>query len=145
MFEDSGYKLEIAAKILFVLGIISSIVLAIVFGKDRWGDFNFWWFLLIVGSGSVSSYLSCLVMVAIGQAQQDAEINHQYLATLVSSYERQSANSAVSKSDMPTSYTKQNTSTSNSASSKTWTCPKCGKLNGMVIGTCSCGESRPRS
>ena len=73
MFEDSGNKLKTAASIVFLVSIVGVVILAITFGKDKWGDFSFLPFCAILLGGGISSYLSCLVLSAFGELVINSE------------------------------------------------------------------------
>ncbi|MCR4621525.1 MAG: zinc ribbon domain-containing protein [Clostridiales bacterium] len=97
MFENSGNKLKALSKLLFVLGLIATIIAAIAYSitYDRYGDadgFRFWQFLIILISGSFSSYITSLLLYAFGNLVDDAsalrsdvkEINYRLCQVYIS-------------------------------------------------------------
>ena len=74
MFEDSGRKIKSVAKVLFVLlliclfvcGVVSCRSFSAMSGKKIPG-MGFLSFLLIVGVGSLSAWISCLIIHALGE------------------------------------------------------------------------------
>lgn len=77
MFENSGNKLKALSKFLFVLGLVATMIAAIAYSitYDRYGDadgFRFWQFLIILISGSLSSYITSLLLYAFGNLVDDA-------------------------------------------------------------------------
>lgn len=71
MFEEPGHKIKLTAKVLFWLSMVGAVILGFVFGKDRYGDFAFGTFTLIVVSGAAASFVSSLVLYGIGDAIED--------------------------------------------------------------------------
>ena len=76
MFENCGEKIQTWAKVLFWLGIISCIILAIVFGWETtyssysyrsFRDFQPVAFFSILIGGSLSVYICCLCLNAFGE------------------------------------------------------------------------------
>lgn len=76
IYGDPGKTLRIIAPVVFILGLILSLVLAIEFGKTvsldyLWGggssEFDFGRFLLIFLTGGVVSYLTGLSIAAFGE------------------------------------------------------------------------------
>ena len=74
MFNDPGTKIKISAKILFWVGVVASVILAIVFGWEEhysgyskiWTEFKpILFFSLLIG-GPISSYLSSLLLYGYG-------------------------------------------------------------------------------
>ena len=70
MFDDVGSKIKRLAKILFVIGIIGSVIGAIVFGWDRsYRDPDFLagrFFLFLIG-GILFSYIDSLLIFGFGE------------------------------------------------------------------------------
>lgn len=63
------------AKVLFWLSVIGSLSLGIVFGRDRYGNFELLTFLLIFVSGAVVSFVSSLVLYGFGEAVESVSVN----------------------------------------------------------------------
>lgn len=99
MFENSGEKLKILAKILFVLNVIAFIVLAIVFGWEKetvsgWGSYGrlysdyetvFYpgrFFPFIIG-GPLVSYFECLIIYAFGELVDNTEKTNRNLKDFI--------------------------------------------------------------
>ena len=68
IYPNPGATLKGIATLICVLGIIASIILAVVFGYSTslWGDFNFGVFFGVLIGGGVLSYLSGLGLAAFG-------------------------------------------------------------------------------
>lgn len=71
MFYEPGNKMKRTAEVLLVLGVIGAIILAAVFGRDKYGDINVVTFLVIAVCGGVSVFISSLVLYGIGDAIDD--------------------------------------------------------------------------
>lgn len=71
MFYEPGNKIKRTAEVLLVLGVIGAIILAAVFGRDKYGDINVVTFLVIAVCGGVSVFISSLVLYGIGDAIDD--------------------------------------------------------------------------
>lgn len=84
LFENSGSKIKTIAKIFLVIGIIGSIALAIILGRqtvnvlyygytqveDR---FDFMMFLCILVGGILISYISSLILHGFGELVENSE------------------------------------------------------------------------
>lgn len=75
LFEGAGNRIKTLAKVLFILGIIASIILAIVFGWDRYlaygkykhADFVAWKFFLFLIGGPIITYINTLLLYGYGE------------------------------------------------------------------------------
>lgn len=82
--ENFGDYILKFSTILLVVNLLATFVCAIVFGKDRWGDFNFGYFVLILLSGAVysgtffllSHGFGYLVKSSISTAEDSAKTLH---------------------------------------------------------------------
>ena len=145
MFENAGSKIKVLAWILFIVGIISTLVCALVFGRtvDRWGDtkFNFGLFIAILAGGVLSSFISSLFLYAFG----DIADNIQHIAKSTEETARavQAATKAkvIEQPSMPSSNPKPFYSNSNATLGDRWVCKKCGTKNDKSAMYCKdCGE-----
>lgn len=68
LYANPGVTLKVIATLICILGMIASIILAVVFGysSSLWGDFNFGVFFGILIGGVILSYLSGLGLAAFG-------------------------------------------------------------------------------
>ena len=68
IYPNPGATLKGIATLICILGMIASVILAVVFGYSTslWGDFNFGIFFGILIGGGVLSYLSGLGLAAFG-------------------------------------------------------------------------------
>ena len=148
MFQNAGGKIKTLAVVLFVIGIIGSLVCAVVFGRtapDRWGEtqFSFLSFILILAVGVLSSFISSLFLYAFG----DIADNIQVIAS--SALETAAAAKATAKAAEQTATSSAPVSSPKPAySHKTdtagdWVCKKCGTRNDKSTMFCKdCGEYR---
>ena len=74
MFEDSGSKIKSVAKVFFVLMLICMFVCGVVSCRsvsaqsgEKISGMGFLSFLLIAGIGSLSAWISCLIIHALGE------------------------------------------------------------------------------
>ena len=74
MFKNCGKKIQGISAFLFLVGILATIVLAGVFSKDNWGDFNFLSFLAILASGGLSVYVVTLFLNGFGIIVENNEL-----------------------------------------------------------------------
>ena len=128
LFENAGSTIKKLACIVLILSILASLVCAIVFGKDRYGDFNFWAFLGILAGGALGGFISSLFLYAFG------DITENIKAMAAASAETAKAAKATAKATEATSGTASKpVSYSNShakvSSMGDWVCKKCGTRN----------------
>ena len=138
-FENSGTMIKKLACILFVVAILASLICAIAFGKDRYGDFNFWAFLGILAGGVIGSFISSLFLYAFG------DITENIKAMAAASVETAKAAKATARATESTSASKpvsySNSRATISATADTWICKKCGTKNKKGNLYCvDCGE-----
>lgn len=67
LFSNTGGKIKTVAKIVFILGIIGSIVLSIFFGVESDWEFEGTWLALtIIIAGPIVYYISALLIYGFG-------------------------------------------------------------------------------
>ncbi len=152
-FEDSGSKIKAWVKFMFVIGLIATLVFAIVFGRtapDRYGDteFHFGKFVGIGAGGILGSYTTCLFLYAIGEI-----VCH--LKTIADAQAALAAEKKPVREKTPepalthawTSSSGQSTyaKAANSSLDGSWTCRNCGKKNQKNDAYCqACSEEKYR-
>ncbi len=138
MFENPASLIKGTAKALFVVFIILSIILAIVFGRDysysRY-EFHFGFFILILIVSLIFDYVFCLLVYGFGQLIENTEPREVYIAEKPT-FENKEIKSENTKS-------KNTFEEKREPSANEWKCPKCGKINQSYVGTCGCGEKKP--
>ena len=97
--------MKTTASILFWLGLVGTVILAFVFGVDKYGDFKPFSFTMVAVIGAVSSYISSLVLYGIGDAIEDIA-STRYIASFFYEKEKeqqaQTNNNASFKAPTPT-------------------------------------------
>ena len=73
MFNNSGSKIQKIATIWFFCTVIVSLICAIVFAQDVYGDFHFLRFLLILAGGIGSGYVSSVFLSAFGDITENIQ------------------------------------------------------------------------
>ena len=74
LFSNTGGKIKTVAKIVFILGIIGSIVLSIFFGVESDWEFEGTWLALtIIIAGPIASYVNSLFIYAVGSLFENVE------------------------------------------------------------------------
>lgn len=81
MFENPGLKIKTTARWLFPLGLIATLILAIVFANVEeqiglyYSDtvFHAEIFLAIMAGGSVTTYIQCLCMYGFGELIENSK------------------------------------------------------------------------
>ena len=142
LIQNSGTIIKKLACILFVIAILTTIVCAVTFGKDRYGDFNFWAFLGILVGVVLSSFISSVFLYAFG------DITENIKTMAAASVEAAKATTQAAQATRAPVSTSGPASFSNSratlgATSDTWVCKKCGKRNSKGSTYCmDCGEYR---
>ena len=147
MFENAGGKIKALAIFLFVIGIICSLICAVVFGRtapDRWGDtkFNFLSFILILAGGGLSSFVSSLFLYAFGDITENIQ-SIAFSAAEAASAAKAAAKAAeqASAPGTPVSGPKPVYSNRNARLGDDWVCKKCGTKNDKSALFCrDCGE-----
>lgn len=75
LFESSGKKLMVLAQVLFVLGIVGSVCLAVAFSRaPRGGEMDVVVLVLVLVIGCVASYLTSLVLYGVGELMENVNI-----------------------------------------------------------------------
>lgn len=129
MFDNIGGKLKTVAKAVFVLGIIASVILAASLGKDKWGDFSFGSFLLILISGCVVSYLSVMTLYGFGQLIENSDRQ----TVLLESLQKLQSTDAAPKETI--------SARPSAIVANGWICKKCGTKNSNNSQFCrDCGQ-----
>ena len=144
MYDNIGSKIKIVAQILFVLGVIGSIIFGFVicFGSEDFKAIGFLYILL----GGLSSWLSTLLMYGFGELiERVCSIDKKTLIDTSPRIVYKQENSATIK--MPiTDITneKQNVDNNINMSSTvahSWRCPNCNKMTSEDV--CPyCGHAR---
>lgn len=139
MFKNVGEKIKVFSVIFFILILLGALVGAIVIWSQRYMDAKFFIGLGTLAGGFFVAIFSALCIQGYG--------------IIVSSYESQEIPAIAEKK--PTDYNGNlfNDMDKNNAIKKApksvpangeWKCPKCGKINQNYVGTCGCGEVKPK-
>ena len=139
MFENVGSKVKALAVIVLFLGIISSIIGAIIIWASRI-EGAFLRGLLTLALGCFGSWLGTVVTYAIGQAAESAETNEGRIKTLqdkIDQLQRGMNNTAqtggsqapAAPSIAPRTGGRSDLHAAVSKNEKWWTCKKCGHTN----------------
>ena len=132
LFEDSGKVIKKLAIICFFVGVVGSIILAIVYGKAPTGyynemSFNFFAFLGFLVGGLLVNFVSSIFLYAFGD--------------LVDNVKTMARNNSPVRNDSASTTEKNNNNSINYAD--TWVCKKCGARNPKSKMSCKdCGEYR---
>ena len=73
LLYDCGKKIQKIALVYLVLGLIGTLVLAIVFGSDRHGEIIFWPFIGILVGGGFLTYVNMLLLNGFGCIVKNSE------------------------------------------------------------------------
>lgn len=167
MFDNIGTKVKGLATLVFVLGAIVSMVGGAAAGIGAGGFGGFMLFLIIVGVGIVSAYLSVMLLYAFGDLVEKTQRNAEYLSYIsevignvdVNIVEIANGKSGAKQNAPSTgsqSYTNNaapantsgklariaNSMNTNGAASK-WRCSECDTSNDGATSVCrGCGKSR---
>ncbi len=141
MYENIGNKIKGLASFLAVAGIIASVILGIIdivnavkLGKyaSSYGNViagvqgvTVWGGILKIILGSIISVVSTYVLYGFGQLVDSAQ-----------NLERELVHQPTTK----LSHAKP----IENETAKGWKCPRCGRMNAMLMSKCECGESKPR-
>lgn len=143
MFKNSGGKVKGVTIIWFILQLVLTVALAIVFGFDRFdgeSDFLPLQFFGIIIGGILYSYLSTIFLYAFGQLVESTEsieyLTQEMLEKMDISTTRNNLNTGRN-SNIP-----QNLNILQNPGNSQWQCSKCGRINMMYAGTCGCGNTR---
>ena len=139
MFENAGSKIKTVAWVVFVAGIIVSVIQAISAAQvmQGWGEvrFSFWNFLLTLVIGILTSFVSALVLYAFGEITENTKRTARWAEetaeALKTAAKAAKASDAAAPAPAPKVIRKVNISES-------WTCKKCGCLNEK--GSLSCKD-----
>ena len=142
MFDNIGGKLKKLAVILFVIGVIASLVCAIVYGRTvkvysyhTETTFNFWLFLLILVGGCIASYVEVMALYAFGQLVENSDTRTQLALDAAKERENEKW-----ESNTTPSYGASARKPVTNAPKKD--CPYCGARNNLNNKTCfACGKT----
>ena len=132
MFENSGNWIKKIAFALFFIGIVSAIILGIIYGRTPSGyynelQFNFFAFIGIVIGVIIANTIECLFLYAFG----DLVDNVKTLANSSHAESKKDTNIAPDSKNDSVNY------------ADTWVCKKCGSRNKISNVSCKdCGEYR---
>ena len=132
MFENAGEKVKIIAVVSFVVEIAAIVILGLISMED----IGLLAFLIILAVGSLSAYISSMVLYAIGETAD--KVTSMLMVGFNSAddiYKLEGINRQGN-----TYGTKANV---NTAGPEYWICPTCNKQNHRTTGTCGCGTRRP--
>ncbi|MDO4419496.1 MAG: hypothetical protein Q4B92_03940 [Ruminococcus sp.] len=149
MFSNVGEKIKGWAILVFSLtavAAIAGIITTIALLSDLW-----WW----DGSGFVI-FLIVLAEVAVGVAIALFMCQLVYgFGVIVSNHERQERDYIKEYTKRPTESNNiyngslfkkmdENRAPKGQVATGEWKCPKCGKVNQNYVGTCGCGQIKPK-
>ena len=121
MFDNCGKKIQGISGVLLVVGIIATIILAIVFGKDKWGDFDFLRFIAILAGGGITVYIDALLLNGFGVIVESNESQKTVLEQPKKESEADSEKEILDEGG--------------------WKCV-CGRVNYHYVSSCACGKNR---
>ncbi len=138
MFDNIGGKIKSFARIVCILGIISSIVVGLIcmgtYGDE--GGFIFGPFISIFGA--IFSYLGSFFAYGFGELVENSEIVAEYYFKL-----ERNSKSAPAKSESKSGYSLTEMSMQHNNNSPTWKCSICGESNPRSSRICkSCGKDK---
>ena len=120
MFENCGKKIQGISGFLLVVGMIATIILAIVFGKSG-RHFDFWRFIAILAGGGFTVYVDALFLNGFGLIVENNEAQRIVLEQP----------KKVSKGDREKEILDEGG----------WKCV-CGRVNYHYVSSCACGKNR---
>jgi hypothetical protein len=134
MFDNVGSKLQIMAFVFFIIGTIASVILGII----TWISGSFWYGLLIIVIGILSSWLSNLAIFGIGVSAENSEQSVHLLKEIrdnqIKAARSNEAYAAKGEAKNPIII-----------ESGRWECSKCHAKNGANENFChNCMASRPQ-
>lgn len=88
LFDNIGRKLQTLAKILFVVGIIASIVYALILFRASFGNDALVLGVLVLVGGILGSLISSWLLHGFGEIVENSEKNTYYLCELEKSVEK---------------------------------------------------------
>lgn len=138
MFNNSGEKLQVLAKVFFVLGVIASVIGGIILFVQSpqlpWLGF------VIIVAGTFSSWVSSLVLHAIGEAAENSESCTVLLRSLEKAIKNVNSDNESAPSYKPSNQVSAVDKLAGINADKQWRC-KCGALNSSTADYCSqCGN-----
>ena len=135
MFDNVGSKLQIMAFVFFIIGTIASVILGIA----TWIAGSFWYGLLVIVIGILSSWLSNLAIFGIGVCAENSETT----IILLKEIKANQLKTATQHTDnAPQTAPKANINID--AAMSGWTCA-CGAKNTANANFCYvCMASRPK-
>ena len=138
MFEDVGEKIKVSAIIVFIVFMVGALAGAIVVWVQEWMDARAIVGLGVLAGGAAVSFFFALLVRGFGiivSHYERAENEYKYRTTPHSS---NSYNGSLFKN------MNNNLAPKGSVVSGEWKCPKCGRVNQNYVGTCGCGEIKPK-
>ena len=122
---------KVLARIVVILGIIGTLVMVFVFGRDvsigYFGytetEWNFWKILIVLVSGATATTLQATVFFALGEILE----NLRNVKFMLSAVDNRFEDSKLQKGE---------------SNGQSWKCATCGKVNSNLVGTCACGQSK---
>lgn len=138
MFENSGKKLQVLAKVFFVLGVIASVLGGIILFVQSpqlpWLGF------VTVVAGTFSSWVSSLILHAIGEATENSESCTYLLQSLEKTIKNTNNSNEPAPSYKPSNEVSVVDKLAEISADKQWRC-KCGALNSNTTDYCpQCGN-----
>lgn len=144
MFKFSGEKIKVCAMVLFIVMAISAVIGGIVIWVT-YAEFEleggFWVGLGEIVGGIGAAYLLCLLIHGFGVIVADHEGTQQREVVVPEKKPMEYNNSVFQNMDK--NHAEQKAPKSVPAAGE-WKCPKCGKINQNYVGTCGCGEIKPK-
>lgn len=93
--NNIGNVVQTLAGIDLVINAIATIICAIAFGRDHWGDFSFGSFILILLVGFIASAIAFIMLYAFGrlvessiQTAENTEASLKYLNQIAQTQEK---------------------------------------------------------
>lgn len=155
LFENIGEKIKALAKVVFVIGILISVIGGLVSSIALGSVMHGFAILVFFGSvvvGVIAAYISSMFLYGFGELISNSkklvengnapqEFNSNTANTNISA-EQQTAN-VSNNTTMSQPATKESEEKEAEPNSNEWKCPKCGKIHQNYVGTCGCGEKKP--
>lgn len=146
-FFNPSKRIKIMAHIMLIINAITTLVFAIVFGREDLRpdyDFHFGYFLLILIIGLLVGYVIPLLVYGFGQLIDNTDVNQLTNNDIRKEEKIKTSNSGFDNLLSSTQNENKSDEPKNESSSvNEWKCPKCRAVNQNYIGTCGCGEIKP--
>ena len=121
MFQNCGKMIQRISIFVFAVGMIATIILAIAFGKDSWGKFDFLRFIAILDGGGFITYVNSLFLNGFGLIVENNEAQKYMLETPIMESSADREKEILDEGG--------------------WKCV-CGRVNQNYVSSCACGKSR---